>query len=368
MRAVISVIAASALAVSSPSSENGTAQVHDLLRTLGGFGPAQLAALDRGETLARVLRTDKREIAVIGAVRIKAPRERMIERYRNVANLRKSDLVMQVGTFGARPQPSDLAGLSFELHDIDALEECVPGDCPVRLSKEAIAKMQAAIDRRSPHARQQTAVAWRQVLAEIAAAYASGGDSTLPVYVNKAEPLSVTSELRLVYDDFAPFAKLAPQFMQHVQQFPRAPLGGTEDVLYWSKADLGIRPVVSITHQTIRAPADGTAYVATKRIYAMHYLDAGLGIAMMADDGAGGFYMTILERVRTRSLTGFTRAIVRSIVQDKTRSGVEKMLRGSKRTLESPSSLVPGPGSLVPGPGSPGPGSWSRVDDEIVRG
>lgn len=336
MRAACVLIAALLLSASQAPSSSGAQTVHDLLRTVGGFGPAQLAALDRGEALARVLRTDKREIAVIGAVRIKAPRERMIERYRNVANLRKSDLVMQVGTFAARPQPSDLSGLSFELHDIDALAECTPGDCPVRLSKEAIEAMQSAIDRRSAGARQQTAAAWRQVLADIASAYVSGGDATLPVYVNKAEPLGVASELGLVYDDLAYFAKLAPRFMQHVEEYPRAPLEGTEDVLYWSKADLGIRPVVSITHQTIYAPANAAAFVSTKRIYAMHYVDAGLGLAMMTEDGAGGFYMTILERIRTRSLSGITRAVVRSIVQDKTRSGVEKMLRGSKRTLEGP--------------------------------
>lgn len=312
-----------------------TSDVHELLRIVGGFGPAQLAALDRGEALARILKTDRREVAVIGAVRIKGARERMVERFRRVANLRNSDLVMQVGVFGPTPQPGDLAGLTFEQYDVDAIRECRPGDCPVRLSKEAIARMQGAIDWRAPDARSQSARAWRQVLADVAVGYTRGGDSALLEYVNKAEPLSVATELNLVYEDFAHLFKRAPHLAQHIKQYPNARIDGAENVLFWSKSDLGVRPVVSITHQTIYAPPSGPMFIAAKRIYAMHYIDAGLGVTMLTDDGDGGFYMTILERIRTRSLTGFSRAVVRSVVQDKTREGVEKMLRGSKRALES---------------------------------
>lgn len=336
----VALVACALAAIVSPPAEGQSSETHEFLRAVGGFGPAQLAALDRGEALARILRTDRREVAVIGAVRIRAPRERMIERYRNIGNLRKSELVMQAGPFGRLPQAADLSGLTFEAHDVDALKDCRPGDCPVRLSKDAIAKMQATIDWRAPDARQQSAAAWRRFLGDVAAGYTKSGDASLPEYVNKQQALSVPAELNLVYEDFAHVSRIAPRFMQHIREYPRSPLEGTEDVIYWSKADLGVRPVVSITHQTIYAPAGQTAFVAAKRIYAMHYVDAGLGVTMISDDGAGGFYMTILERIRTRSLSSLMRAVVRSIVQDKTRDGVEKMLRGSKRALES---LIPYP-------------------------
>ena len=48
---------------------------HELLRQVGGFSRADLSAVDRGQPVARILDTDRREIAVVGAVRIRAARE-----------------------------------------------------------------------------------------------------------------------------------------------------------------------------------------------------------------------------------------------------------------------------------------------------
>jgi serine/threonine protein kinase len=42
-----------------------------------------------------------------------------------------------------------------------------------------------------------------------------------------------------------------------------------------------------------------------------------------------------ITRTSARSLTGFTRAIVRSIVQNKSREGIEKVLKSSKRAVEA---------------------------------
>ena len=341
-RIVFLVGAAIALAAApgtpNPSSHLRTTArqvVHDLLRSVGGFSAGELAALDRGEPLARVLRTDRREIAVMGAVRIRGSRDRLLTRYRDISNLKKSELVLQVGTFGASPSAADVASLTLDPYDLDAPKDCVPGECAVRLSTDAMQAMRRTVNWTAPDARQQSAAAWRGMLAGVARAYAAAGDGALPEYVNKREPLKVADELRVVYDGFGAFAAAAPDFFQYLRNYPRTRLAGTEDILYWSVNDLGIRPVVGITHQTIYAPASGPAIVALKRIYAAHYVDAGLGVTLVTDDGAGGFYMVALERIRTRSLTSFTRTLVRSMVQDKSRAGIEKMLRSSKRAVES---------------------------------
>jgi hypothetical protein len=309
---------------------------HQMLRTIGGFTPSQLAALDRGDAIAKVLKTDRREIAVIGAVRIRGPRDRAIARYRDVSNLRKSEIVMQVGTFTRPPRAEDLSTLAFEPYDLDAPGRCTPGDCAVRLSAGAIAHMRGSVQWSAPDARQQSAAAWREMLAGIARGYTTSGDSALPEYANKQEALSVRAELDALYGQFAYLSYVAPEFLRYVREFPRAELEGVENTLYWSKNDLGIRPVMGITHQTVYAPPGRPAFIALKRIYAAHYVDGGLGVTMIADDGTGGFYMTTVDWIRTRSLTSFTRAIVRSIVQDKSRAGVEKMLRTTKQSIEIP--------------------------------
>ena len=335
MRRAVGAVALAAIAAAYPAGYQPRSLAHDLLHHVGGFTPRELEALDRGEPLARVLRTERREVAVIGAVHIRADRERLLARYRDISNLKKSDLVLQVGTFSKSPSSADLETLTFEPYDLDAPKQCEPGDCPVRLSTEAIAQFRKQVNWTTADARQQSGRVWRDVLSNIARAYLTSGDRGLPEYVNKRDPLRVGDELGAVYDGFAEFARRAPEFFAYLRDYPRAPLDGTDEALYWSVNDLGIRPVLGITHQTIYAPRSGPAFVGMKRIYAAHYVDAGLGVTMVIDHPAGGFSMVMLDRIRTRSLASFTRAIVRSMVQDKSRDGVEKVLRSSKRSLEA---------------------------------
>lgn len=322
--------------VALPTRSDVPSQVRGLLHAIGGLTASQIASVERGEAVARVLRTERREIAVFGAVRIQGRPDRLIDRYRDVTNLRKSDIVLQIGTFGRPPRTDDLLALAFEDYDLDAPRHCVPGDCPVRLSTDMMARMRAAVNWGAPDARRQSAAAWRDVLTDLVRGYTSAGDVSLPEYANKEEPLSVRAELDRIYAQFAFLADVSPEFLQHVRRYPHGRLEGAEDTIYWSKNDLGIRPVMGITHQTTYAPPGKPALIAVKRIYAAHYVDGGLSVTVLTDDGSGGFYMMTLERIRTRSLTSFLRSFVRSTVQDKSRDGIEKMLRSSKRSIEQP--------------------------------
>lgn len=339
---MLSKVVAAAIVIgtlAAPQNAEVVPRTHRLLRAVGGFTAAQVAAVDRGEAVAKVLRTERREIAVVGAVRIHGDRDRLIERYRDVTNLRRSDIVLQIGTFSRPPRTSDLPALTFEDYDLDAPRNCVPGDCPVRLSAEMMARMHAAVSWRAPDARQQSAAAWRAVLTDVVRGYTAAGDGSLPEYANKEEPLSVRAELQTLYEQFEFLAGESPEFFQYIREYPRGQLEGAEDTIYWSKVDLGVRPVMGITHQTTYAPPGKPALIAVKRIYAAHYVDGGLSVTVLSDDGSGGFYMMTIERIRTRSLTSFLRRFVRSTVQDKSRDGVEKMLRSSKRSIERQSTI-----------------------------
>jgi hypothetical protein len=323
------------LALAVAGGEATPGDVRQIWQSVGGFTPQQIAAVERGDPVAKVLHTDRREIAIVGAVRVRGPREPLIARYRDISNLRKSSLVLQVGAFGRPPRTEDLEPLAFEPYDLDAPKECRPGQCAIRASADAMVRMRAGVNWEAPDARRQSAAMWREMLAGLARGYATGGDAALPVLANKAEPLGIRDELDGLYAQFGFLSDLAPEVFRYVRDFPRVPLEGADDTIYWTKNDLGVKPVVGITHQTIYAPATGPAFIVQKRIYGVHYVDAGLGVTMLTGDGAGGFYLTVVDRVRTRSLVGFTRAIVRSIVQRKSREGVEKVLRSSQQRVES---------------------------------
>lgn len=312
---------------------------HDFLRTAGRMTPAQLTALDNGQPVARVLDTDRREVAVVGAVRIRAARSRLMDRYRDVESLRKSNVVLEVGTFGTPPRAADLRSLPFELYDLESVRECEPGDCPVRLSSAAMTRFQQSVDWNSPGWPEQAAGIWREILASQAAAYLARGDDALPEYQNKEVPLRVHDEFAVLYAQSSYMSRMVPDGMRYIREFPDYTLPGVENLVYWSKEDFGLKPVTSITHLTLYdPPAPKPGFIAAKRIYATHYFDAGLGLTIAHDDGEGGFYLISMNRARTRSLTSRFRGFVRSIVQSRSKESLEKLLAATKRALE-PTSL-----------------------------
>src|SRR4051812_7090911 len=96
--------------VQEPKGARRAAEPFEFLRTVCSFSAAEIAALERGEPIARVLDTDKREVAVAGAVRVAAPRERLFAQYRDISGLRRSRVFQEVGGFSVPPRAEDLRG------------------------------------------------------------------------------------------------------------------------------------------------------------------------------------------------------------------------------------------------------------------
>lgn len=318
----------------------GAREPHEFLRAVGAFSAIELAALDRGDAVAKVLDTDKREIAVIGAVHVNAPRDRLFERYRDVTAAGRNEVSLEVGVFGATPREEDLRGLTFEDYDLETIRDCEPGDCGVRLSAEDMGRIQRGVNWRAPDWRQQAGSLWRHLLASYAARYRTSGNQALAEYRNKSLPLRVDEELKLLFAESQYFRAGAPDFFRYVEDYPAAELPGAENILFWSKESFGMRPVLTITHQTLytqpssRAPSAPSALVATKQIYATHYFDAALGLSLMFDDGGAGFYMLSVNRARTRSLSSVLRRFARSQAQKRSHNAMEKVLRATKLALE----------------------------------
>lgn len=318
----------------------GSAGAREMLRRAAGFTDAEFALVDRGQPVVKVLGTDRREVAVAGAVRIDGKRDMLVDRMRAVENLKRSDIVLAVGTFSRPPRPEDLDSLPFEEYDLD-VRDCRPGNCKVRLSAEDIARFQREVNWKSPRWPAESAAVWRRVLAEHAADYWIRGAAGLARYDNKKEPLSVGEEYNALLRESAFIGEACPEFYVYLQDGEKVHLANAEDLMYWSKEDFSLRPVTRITHQTIYRPVaspGSPVLIATRQIYGTHYMDAALGITFALDAGAGGsqsgFYMISVNRVRTRSLSGFFRGMVRSVVQNRSREALEKILRATKASLE----------------------------------
>jgi hypothetical protein len=310
-----------------------------LLKEIAGFTDADWAAVDAGTAVAKVIDSETREIAIAGAVRIVATRELLASRIREVENLQRSAVVLNVGRFGRVPAPADLARAPFEDYSLD-LRSCRAGDCRVRLGAADIARFHQEIDWRAADARERAARIWREVLSGYAAGYVSGGRKALPVYANRSEPLSVAAEQATLASRFAFVSAYSPELFAYLQEFgPRLP-PGAEDVLYWTKEDFGVRPVLRISHQVLLPPSGARpVLVATNQVYADHYMDAALGVTLAVDaPNAGGrraFYMIAVNRARTRSLSGILRRMIRGTVQSRSREAMRKILVSTKIALEA---------------------------------
>jgi hypothetical protein len=326
---ILTVSVTSGLARPQPAA----GEPHGFLRSVAGFTAAEFGRLDRGEPIAKVLETDRREVAIVGAVRVAGSQAKLFERYRNISAL-KTDVIMEVGRFSTPPAPEDLRELHLEDYDLETIRACKPGDCGVRLSTHDMERFAREVNWAAPDWRLQAGNLWRRLLAANAATYLSSG--AVGDYRNKATPLDVADEFKIIFDSSAYFDRLSPEFMNYLRQFPAIHLEGTENILYWSKDDIN-RPVTRVTHLALYPSSPGAhrpGFIATKQIYAAHYFDAGLGLTCAFEDGASGFYLVSMNRVRTRSLTSFTRGVVRSMVQRRSREAMEGILRSMKAAIE----------------------------------
>ena len=320
--------------MASGSFAAGATGPRDLLRTVAGFTDAEWAVVERGEAVSKLLDTDSREVAVVGAVRIMGRRNQLVARLRDLQTL-KGSLVLDVGQFSAVPDPSDLQRVSLDERSLD-LRACRPGDCPVRLSAADVGRFQREVNWSATDWRNQSMAVWRSVLANYARAYLAGGRSALPDYVNRRDPLSVASEVAELARDYEFVADYSPAFHAYLKEFGSRIPAGAEQMLYWTREDFGIRPIVRISHQVISnttTPATAVTIIAINQVYADHYLDAALTVTLALDAGRD-FYMISVSRARTRSLSGFLRRFARSAVQGRSREAMRSALTSTKVAIE----------------------------------
>ena len=116
-----------------------------------------------------------------------------------------------------------------------------------------------------------------------------------------------------------------------------------ESFLYWSIAKFGLKPVFTITHVMIyRTVRDGEpwVFIAFKQIYADHYFDASLGLAVLAEQSADPanpmLWILYINRSRTDALKGFLGPLKRSIAEHRSHEAILKSLLQLKQRFEHP--------------------------------
>lgn len=299
-----------------------------------------LATLDQGRAVVKTLEPgDRREVALAGIVRIAAPRERMVDGWRDIVSFRKSEHVPEIATFSTPPRREDLAGLALDRQDLDDLIRCRPGSCKVQLSAADIERFGREVDWRAPSRTVEATAVWHAVLIDRLRAYQAGGIEALGAYADRGDPVDVGDQLRSALGQSPSPLALVPELRPYLLEFPRRALAGTEDLFYWSKEKFGFKPVTGLTHATIyvQPGRGGVAVLVSRQIYANHYFDASVGISALIDvPGREGetFDLLYVNRTRSARVTGFFGPIARSMATGRARDSMVRLLEALKRRTE----------------------------------
>jgi hypothetical protein len=322
------------------------------LREVLRFPVSDLRHLAEGRPAIHTLDTvDGREIAIAGAIRVALSPEQYTAQLRDIVEFKRHEAVQQIGTFGVPPRVADVAGLTLDRDHLDDLRDCELRDCDLQLSGGAIERVRT-IHWSAPDATEQANRTMREILTELTDSYRRGGDTALMTYDNDKRPLVVADEFRAMMA--APPAVLPrfPLLSRHVTEFPLANGAGIEDLIYWSKEDVGPKVIISVTHMAIQRVDGGgpVAYaVASKQIYGSHYFDSSLGLTLLLrDERPLSAVLVYVNRSRVDVLDGFLGGLKRAVVRSRARAAMADTLERIQKRLPG---RVQGPGIRDQGSG-----------------
>jgi hypothetical protein len=351
--AFLGLVGGVVLLIGAAPAAQSTSFVNDLLRQRR-FSATDLRNLDAGQAVVKSLETSiRKELAHFGMVHIDAPADRFVDRFRDIEQFERGDGIPQIGRSGSPPHPRDLASLTLPEKDLRELATCRPGDCQVKLPAETMTRFRNGVNWASPSAVLQAQVVARGLILELVNAYEASGNAALGQYDDHGEALIVADEFRaLLAGGQLPVP--VPELMAYLEEYPRRGLAGAESFFYWSMVDFGFKPTLRVNHVVIyplaARPSGVSHVIAIKQLYASHYFQTTLELRFLIDDGrrAGrpGFYLVSLTRSRIDGTGGLTGALLRSVINRRSRSAVRGYLEHLKQQVEQTEG-APSPGNVA---------------------
>lgn len=323
------------------------APIIDLDHFLGSYidlDEDEIRSVREGRIVVKLLpSSDGREIAVFGIARVTFTAEFLRSQFRNIETFKKSHAVPEVGRFGEPPALHDLDGLSVPREDLEDLRRCRVGDCKLRLSSESIQEIRESIDWAQPDALDHAERLFKETLVRRALAYRQGGSRALAAYDDKDDVVPLRRDFEAILKASSYLLDYVPELVGMMDRYPETRLDRTEDFLYWSREDIGLKPVISLTHAILYSWSHGDGeeelIIASKQLYASHYFDSSLGLTALleVEEGASApeRYLVYLNRSRSLDLGGFFGGLKRSVVSGRVLDGLRTNLLYTRARLEA---------------------------------
>lgn len=310
---VFILLSSSGSVAAEPTDGQGS---HRLLRTQEGLSGSEFKELDQGRVVTKALEnTTRREIIILGVVRIDVPRKFFLKNYMKEGMNLETVAAESGGKFSDFPEIGDVRELTMPPEELLNLADCREGECKVKATSELMSRFRC-LDKAAPDFEDQGNRLMRQELVEYVRKYLRDGDGALFTYCDKPDPVQLADEYRDLFLKSPYTRRYAPETADYFRSFPHRKYPNARDAIYWIRENLGnktTRPLTSITHLVFfQGPETGGDLVtASKQLYATHYFEAALGLTLMGKDLPGegpGFRLIHINHVRIdilREVPGF---------------------------------------------------------------
>ncbi|HZE95233.1 MAG TPA: hypothetical protein VEZ49_11015, partial [Gemmatimonadales bacterium] len=148
-----------------------------------GFDAAQLAAVERGEPVVKVLEAhDRRDVAVFGIITVPVARDAWASAARNFPASLRTPHRTQLGIFSHPAAEQDVAAVTISSRDVAEMKDCKPGDCVVKLPATDMRRIHDQMNWSAPDLQAQLSAYARQRMVEYVTDYRTRGDSAMAIY------------------------------------------------------------------------------------------------------------------------------------------------------------------------------------------
>ena len=286
-------------------------QLTQFLQQSIGFDAQQIAAVERGEGVVKVLDTrDRRDVAVFGIITISKSREEYVRALRDFPTFLRLPNRSQLGIFSTPATDRDVAAVTVNSRDVAEIKNCKPGDCVVKLPAADMRRLHEEINWSAPAAdvQAQLSAFARRRLVEYVTDYRRRGDSAMAIYDDRGNVNVHSSEAFAAQLAESPYVyQTVPSLQSYLANYPRGSLpDGADEIVFWSEDVLPrLRPILSVTHLVVYTPPElpGMTLATAKQIYADHYFEAAVDFTAVVERNPGS-YVVVLRRYRFDNLPG----------------------------------------------------------------
>src|SRR4051812_3675565 len=297
------------------------------------FSSREVEQARQGQAAVKV-QADRESLAVVGAVRLPGRKERLADWLRNVEHFRGAAELGVAHVIPAPPVAAAFAGVTLDASDLTALQQCSAAKCALRLSSDALARVQRDVAWGSAGAAAQANEIVRQMLLGYTTAYQKGGNAGIAAYDGPQARGSYADDMQQLVRQATTVSALTPEFVAFLDTYPASTLAPVDQLFYWSATAAGSNTIVSLHHLAVYRRSASEIWIADKNLYASRYIDAGaMAIGLYDAPDGTGFYAIAGSRSKISQLGGVAGTVLRRQIERSAADTVRMYLEWIRESL-----------------------------------